>query len=235
MQNHASRWRDFVFDLIFPIECINCRQEGDWLCQNCFKKLEFSRKQYCLNCKTTNNLGEFCHNCQKEYYLDGVIIAGNYDDKILNQLIKLLKYHFIKDIAVILGNYLIAFLQSNQYIKLNSKSIIIPVPLHQRRWRWRGFNQAEEIAKVVTQNSQFKINSKDLIRTKHKRAQAKLNEKQRLKNVTDCFSWSGNDLTGADIVLIDDVVTTGATLNECAKILKQNGAGKIWGLVVAKG
>ena len=235
LTNHVLKVRDFVFDLIFPIDCISCEQEGSWLCHDCFKKLEFSREQYCLNCKTANKLGEFCYNCQKEYYLDGVIIAGNYDDKILNQLIKLLKYYFIKNIAIILGGYLINFLQSNPYIKLNPKSIIIPVPLHQRRWRWRGFNQAEEIAKIVAQNLQLRIYTKNLIRTKHKKAQAKLNEKQRLENVKDCYAWSGNNLTGADIILIDDIATTGATLNECAKILKQNGAGKVWGLVVAKG
>lgn len=242
IQDHACQLRDFVFDLIFPKECVGCGQEGGWLCADCFKKLEFSPEQYCFSCKINNNSGEFCFNCRHVYYLDGVIIAGNYDNKNLNKLIKMFKYHFIKDISAILGNYLTNFLQSyfnnaaNQKSKImNHKSIIIPVPLHRRRRHWRGFNQAEEIAKVVAQNWQRKINSKDLVRTKHKKAQAKLNEEQRLKNIKDCFVWQGDNLAGTNVILIDDVATTGATLNECAKILKKNGASQVWGLVVAKG
>ncbi|HOZ56481.1 MAG: DNA utilization protein GntX [Parcubacteria group bacterium ADurb.Bin316] len=237
-QNHALYWRDFILDLIFPKECVGCGQEGSWLCPSCYQKLEFSKVQYCLNCKTENNSGEFCPNCRNEYYLDGVTIVGNYDDKIINHLIKMLKYHFIKDVAIILGNYLVDFLQKTHnlpILKITKIPIVIPVPLHKRRRRWRGFNQTKEIAEITAKHFQLKINATNLIRIKHKKAQAKLNEEQRLKNVAGCFAWRGENLTGANIILIDDVVTTGATLNECAKILKQNGASQVWGMVIAKG
>ena len=154
----------------------------------------------------------------------------------------MLKYNFIKDIGSLLGNYLTSFLQSylnneaNYKSKIiNHQSAIIPIPLHPRRLRWRGFNQTETIARVVAKNFQLEIITRKLIRTKHKKAQAKLNEWQRLKNVKDCFAWRGDNLAGATIILVDDVATTGATLNECAKILKQNGANQVWGLVAAKG
>jgi ComF family protein len=161
-----------------------------------------------LSCKTPNQSGAFCAKCQPHYSLDGILIAGNYDDKLLNQLIKTLKYHFVKDVATVLGNYLTSFLQSETNHKskiINHK--LIAVPLHSRRWRWRGFNQAEAIAKIVSQNFQLEINIKDLIRINHRQAQSKLNEQQRLGNVTDCFSWRGQNLAGADIILVDDVVT----------------------------
>lgn len=244
--NHALIIRDFIFDLIFPKACLNCNREGVWLCEACSAKLQFSSGQYCLGCKTPNQSGKFCAKCQPHYFLDGVIIAGNYDDKLLNQLIKALKYHFVQDVAIILGNYLVNFLQKKEettsqiptiskILKISNIPIIIPVPLHSRRRRWRGFNQAEEIAEIVAQDFQLPIDAKNLTRTKHRQAQSKLNERQRLNNVTGCFSWRGQNLAGADIILVDDVVTTGATLNEGAKILKQNGAGQVWGLVVAKG
>jgi competence protein ComFC len=248
--NHVLKARDFILDLIFPIECFNCRQEGTWLCTDCSKKLEFNRSQYCLECKTENKNGQFCHHCQKNYFLDGVLIAGNYDNILLNKLIKMCKYHFIKNIATILGMYLSTFLQNrkineilfNQYQQdqtINSNDteniLIIPVPLHKKRLRWRGFNQSTEMAKIISKELNYKIDNNNLVRVKNNQAQVKLNEKQRRENLKNCFSWFGESLQGKNIILIDDVVTTGSTLNECAKILKQSGANKIWGLVVMKG
>ncbi len=94
--------------------CLGCGREGAWLCTGCFAKLQFSARQYCLGCKTPNQSGKFCDKCQQHYHLDGILIAGNYDDKLLNQLIKTLKYHFVQDIATILGDYLVNFLQKDE-------------------------------------------------------------------------------------------------------------------------
>lgn len=241
--NHVLKVRDFVFDLIFPKTCLGCNREGDWFCPECFKKLEFAQNQYCLHCKNATEHGEFCPRCKDQYFLDGVLIAGNYDNQLLSRLIKFYKYHFVQEIGQTLGSYLIKFLQDIQALNpqipkiLNIPNIptIIPVPLHSRRLRWRGFNQAEELAKIVAQNFNLTIDSKNLVRTKHKNIQAKLKERERRANISNCFVWLGANLDGANILLVDDVVTTGSTLNECAKILKQNGANNVWGLVVAKG
>ncbi len=261
LKNHVNQLRDFIFDLIFPIECLLCGKEGAWLCKRCFSKLKFKDQQYCLSCKKENKFGSFCLHCQPNYYLDGVWIAGDYDDKILAQLIKNFKYRFAQDIALILGNFLTIFLKNllNQYRitgsnirdgqmwrKFNNlaatpqiffdfyKSIIIPVPLHKKRLRWRGFNQSQNLTQTIGQNFNLKIN-RNLIRIKHKKPQAKLGEYQRKHNVKDCFAWQAYPLNNQNIILIDDVTTTGSTLNECAKILKKNGAKEVWGLVVAKG
>ena len=236
--NHVLKIRDFIFSLIFPTTCLNCGQEGSWLCSNCNAQLKFLPFQSCFGCKIRNT-GEFCPICQPNYYLEGILIAGNYDDKLLNNLIKQLKYNFTKDVAKILGDYLVNFLQQNNPPILKIQNIssisIIPVPLHSRRERWRGFNQAEEIASVVASRLQLPLVKNTLIRIKHRQAQAKLNEAERQENVKACFSWRGDNLQQKNILLIDDVATTGATLNECAKILKQNGASQVWGLVAAKG
>lgn len=260
--SHASRVRDFVLDLIFPVQCIGCGKEGAWLCANCFRKLNFKVKQYCLHCKKENRYGEFCPDCKSLYYLNGIWIAGDYDDKIIAKLIKSLKYHFAQDINLMLGKFLSLFLQNliNQYrlTSLNQQhgqlwrqmenlpklpqpfldlksTLIIPVPLHKKRKRWRGFNQALGLATVVANSFGLKVNQENLIRIKHKKPQAKLSEIERKKNIQNCFAWQGDKLTGQPIILIDDVTTTGSTLNECAKVLKQNHAGEVWGLVVAKG
>ena len=259
--NHARSLRDFILNLLFPIECLGCSQEDVWLCDKCFRKIPFNPFNYCLNCKKRNKYGEFCTDCSPNFYLNGVWIAGNYNNYIIVNLIKNLKYYYAKNLADILGKYLSLFLQNllnkNRLTNINlqqskiwrqldkakqspltilnfNQTIIIPVPLHKKRYLIRGFNQAEKLAQIVSKNFNLKINH-DLIRIKHKTAQAKLNEKARKHNIKDCFVYRGENLINKNILLIDDVLTTGSTLNECAKVLKENNASEVWGLVVAKG
>jgi len=116
-----------------------------------------------------------------------------------------------------------------------SQSLIMPVPLHKKRLRWRGFNQSELLAKGIKKYFNLDLRLDELIRTKHKKPQTKLSGRKRKENVKGCFFWKGDWLDGKNIILVDDVITTGSTLNECAKVLKENGAGEVWGLVVARG
>jgi ComF family protein len=279
----VSNVRLFFLDLIFPIECLGCgrppaplgfgeARESGWLCEECFKKIKFKPKQYCLHCKKENDWGEFCApparlndrsgGCQVLYGLNGVWIAALYDEDLISRAIKKLKYYFVKGLASDLAKLLIIFtdklLEKGRILKpslenglswrnldqakklpaaiLNFKGdLVMPVPLSRKRLRWRGFNQAEILAKIFSENYGLEINTRDLIRVKHKKAQAKLNEIHRQENIKNCFTWRGGNLKKRNIILIDDVVTTGATLNECAKVLKANGAGQVFGLVVAKG
>ncbi len=256
-----NKSKNFILDLLFPIECLGCGQPGDWLCRECFRKLKLNHSQYCLACKQENKFGQFCKNCSPNYYLDGIWIAGDYDDAVLSKLIKNLKYRFAKNIAQTLGNFLAIFVRNlinkakidksdlthgvgwrkfekisqSPKILFNLKNaLLIPVPLHKKRYNWRGFNQAQMIADCLAKNFNLTTNNQ-LIRHKHKKAQAKLKEAERKINIQGCFAWQGPKLDNQQIILIDDVVTTGSTLNECAKVLKKAGAKKVWGLVVAKG
>ena len=260
--NHARKLRDLFLDFIFPIECLKCGREGFWLCKKCFRELNFSKSQHCLLCGKENKFGEFCHGCKNNYNLDGVWIAGDYEDEVIANLIKKFKYSLIKDIGGYLGEFLILFLRDlinrnriglidldggldyrkfKQTIECSdilfnfSQNMIMPIPLHSRKKLWRGFNQAEILARIVADffNSELFINK--LIKIKKSKPQAKLNKLQRKINIKGCFAWRGNSLAGRNIILVDDVATTGSTLNECAKVLKENGAGKVWGLVVANG
>lgn len=237
----------FFLDLIFPIECLGCSRDGFWLCEDCFKEIRLKPRQYCLNCKKENEWGEFCQPCGVNYNLDGVWIAALYDELLVSRAIKNLKYYFVSDLAGDLSRLIILFidelLKQSRVLKYSlppsilnfSDNLIVPVPLAKKRWRWRGFNQAELLARKVALKYNLELDSRSLIRTKHKKPQAKLSEIRRLENVKECFSWQDGDLNKRNIILLDDVVTTGATLNECAKVLKAAGAGEVWGLVVAKG
>jgi len=248
--NHISIARDFIFDLIFPIECLGCGKQEKWLCAKCLKKLEVNNKQHCLNCKTENDFGELCAECKKYFYLNGVLAAGNYENKLIAQLIKQYKYYFSKKIADILGDFLLFFLRNlnSQIILLPAKKAnapkflfkqnnycIMPVPLHKRRLRWRGFNQSEELAKILSNKLNIPLINNQLIRIKYKRPQAKINSQKRKNNLSGCFKYQGEYLDEKNILLVDDVVTSGSTLNECAKILKEKGAREVWGICVARG
>ena len=260
LTNYAYTGRNFILDLIFPIACLGCKKEGEWLCSKCSKNIPYNNHQLCPKCHKKSAFGAICNHCQNNFYLDGVLSAGNYKHKILGNLIKKLKYNHIKPLYAILANYLsIFFLSQKQetnilpsdlyngklwkkfdqikktpHCLLSPKDFtIIPVPLHKKRYRLRGFNQAELLAKKFSEI--FNLNlSTDLIRIKHRKAQAKLNKEKRQINIIGSFDWQGKTMP-KNIILIDDVTTTGATLNECARVLKQNGAKKVWGLVVARG
>ena len=262
LTSRANQLRDFILDFIFPIECLGCGRDGVWLCKKCFRKLEFKAVPYCLHCKSENEFGQFCPACRSQYALDGVWITGVYEEQIIAKLIKNLKYHFIQDIAEYLGEFLILFLRDllsksrisrsdlisgvdqHKFERISrhpnallnfSQNLIIPVPLSNKRKCWRGFNQAEIIASVIADYFKLDLSVDRLIRVKHKKPQAKLGEAGRKNNIIGCFVWQGRGLAGRNVILVDDVVTTGSTLNECAKVLKDNGAGEVWGLVVAKG
>jgi ComF family protein len=194
--------------------------------------------------------------------LNGIWIAGDYDNRLLADLIKNLKYRLIREVAPVLGQFaglflfhllkrngsaaggLKAGLGSKRFTAIKKtpgalldfkNNLLIPVPLHKNRERVRGFNQAEAIARSIAVHAGLACRTGRLLRLKPTPPQAKLGEKARLSNVINCFAWRGDDMRGENVLLVDDVVTTGATLDECARVLKTHGANEVWGLVIAKG
>lgn len=233
-----KNWLDFLF----PKKCLICEKDKEYLCFKCFKSLKF-KEINCPNCGNFSKIGEFCSKCKEYFFLEGVLIAGDFNDKKISSLIKYYKYKFIKELGKYLSSFLFNFIINN--IKVNpiltsnkildiENFLIIPVPLSKKRLKWRGFNQSEVLAQSISQKLGLKI-SLQLKRIKYKKAQAKLNKEKRIKNTKNCFKWTGDNLSKQKILIIDDVYTTGSTLNEIAKELKNHQAGEIWGLVIAKG
>ena len=224
---------NFLLNLFFPISCYGCDRAGVYLCQKCFKTIKLQERQ-----TKTFNL--------KRENLKEIFIAGDYEDKLLAKLITAFKYEGIKDLGFDLGKFLNFFWDGKiKIIKLENKelafrlenSLIIPLALTKARRKERGFNQAEILAKILAREFSYQL-FLGLKRKGRKKHQAKLSEKQRLKNVSGQFFIPEKErtfLSGRDIILVDDVITTGATLNEAARILKEAGAKEIFTLVLAKG
>ncbi|MDA3840742.1 MAG: double zinc ribbon domain-containing protein [Patescibacteria group bacterium] len=249
-KNYVTIWRNFLLDLIFPIECLSCSIESKWICNNCYKDIIIKQTQQCLSCGKNNLLGSFCKKCKNNNFLDGVLVASNYDDKLLSQAIKSYKYKLVKGLSIPLSQLLIDLLtqiledpEKNYFwhgsqkniINNFTKNIVIPVPLHKKRFRWRGFNQSEELAKIVAEHFKLRINAENLKRIIFKKPQTALDKDERFNNIKNSFIWNGSEIDKKNIILIDDVSTSTATLNECAKVLKKAGANKVWGLVIAHG
>lgn len=252
----------FFINTIFPIECVSCKKEDVWICDKCVSEVKLNTNFFCPSCSSPNNYGTVCSRCKSSFYFDGVWIAGEYRNKILSSLIKTYKYNYAKDISSHLGTILFQFLmdifkqaalssflsekkhfpnefKNNNYlpeimITPSYHSILIPVPLHKKRLKWRGFNQSELLAKIVAKKSDIKIDTTSLIKTRHNKPQINLGAIERRENVIDSYKWNGERIDGKNIILIDDVLTTGSTLNECARVLKEAGANEVWGLVLAK-
>lgn len=231
----------YILDIIFPIRCIGCNQEDNFICSDCFNKIEICKKQKCPKCLTDSEDGSFCSKCKISSKMKGIIVSASYENKILQKAIHNLKYKFIKDLSADLAKLLAASLKT--WMKYNGKDInniiLIPVPLHKKREKSRGFNQSELLADNLMRRIKLPINKNLIFRKSCTASQANLDHWQRRKNIKNAFQINKNSknilLTGKIIIIIDDVCTTSSTLEECAKILDKFNPKEIWGLVLARG
>jgi competence protein ComFC len=231
-------FKNFILDLFFPKFCLGCGKEGSYLCEDCKATIEIFDSQYCLCEKYPQRVLEKgkCEKCQNKH-LNGLYSAVSYENILVKELIKKFKYQpFVKEMAKDLFSLL------NDHFALlgkNSESfkdfLIIPVPLDKKRKNWRGYNQAEELAKELSFYFKIPLIADILIKTKKTAPQVELNKEERKKNLENVFCLTNQEaIKKRKILLVDDVYTTGATLEECAKTLKRNGAKEVWGVTVAR-
>lgn len=235
MKKRLKKIYNFILDLIFPIYCLGCQKEGFWLCQNCFNKIKINDELQCPVCKNKSPQGKVCKKCENLTFLSGLWIAADYNEEIIKNSIHILKYKFAFDITRSIAQILVRFINNNKFI-LKNDFIIVPVPLHKKRFLLRGFNQSELLAKEISKTFSLKLSSQNLIRIKYTQAQVELDKKDRENNIKNAFFIKKPlEFSGKSVILIDDVYTTGSTMNECAKVLKQAGVKEVWGLVIARG
>ena len=218
-------------DLLFPKRCVACGKLGAYICKRCFAKIEFIEKPVCPVCQRQAVGGKTHPGCQGRYRLDGLVIAARYRGPIKKAIAKV-KYRWVYDIGKTLVDLLSASLWR---FEIPDNLILIPVPLHLRRKNWRGFNQAELLAKILSDRFGLKFFTA-LIRISAGRTQVGLDKKDRKANVKDAFSLREEAaVKGQNILLVDDVYTSGATMAECAKVLKKAKAKTVWAMTIALG
>lgn len=229
-----------VLDFLFPLFCLSCEMEGSLLCPQCTKNLPRKTDLHCPHCQSvTTPYGALCHACAGKTPLDGVFSASPFRDPLIARIIHTYKYSFAENLALPLGTLLA---ESLQRTPLPLPDSILSVPLHHWREQWRGFNQSEHLARVLSDTLAPELHlfkePSPLIRRHFTIPQSRQkNKKAREKNLSNAFmldpTLPKHFFRGKRVWLVDDVATTGSTLRACATILKKNGAKEIYGITLA--
>lgn len=222
-----------LLDLLFPPRCINCKASSSWLCQDCFNRIPFITPPICNRCGTPiTAAAPACRQCKNNplQNIDGIRSAAFFEDNPIRAAIHFLKYRNHKAVAAILAGLLAEVYRCYDL----TADVIVPIPLHASRLQERGYNQSELLAKVMAEILGVSMNTSTLQRSRQTRSQMTLGVNERHQNVAGAFVCHNLELSGQKILLIDDVCTTGSTLDACAGALKKSGVGAVWGLTLAK-
>jgi competence protein ComFC len=234
--------KDDLLDFVYPQHCVICkkylRREEKDICEVCWNSLVILTEPFCPYCKSFLEEGDTtCGFCKSagEFSEDHKILLvrslGRFDD-YYQELIHRFKYGKKIPLGKRLGQRLGETINDDS-IFLES-DFLIPVPLHKSRYRERGFNQSDIVAEGISKITGLSVLKNVLKRKKNTKDQTNLSREQREENVRGAFVVSEPEMiNGKKIILVDDVITTGATLSECARMLKQAGAEKILGMTIA--
>lgn len=230
---------NFILDLLFPKKCVGCKKEGSYICGDCVRNIK-QTDLVCPRCEDLAVGGQTHPICRRRFGLDGLWSLGIYQDS-LRSAIQKLKYKGIKELAEILVNIMVEYWARFQPFVLDQIKtdqgkgwVVVPVPLYWFRENSRGFNQSSLIGQTLSKKLGLDY-CEALKRTRYTRSQIKLKSKQRKENIKDAFAISSIFQPPiSNILLIDDVWTTGSTLRECCWVLKRAGAKKVWALTLAR-
>ncbi len=221
-----------ILDIIYPVRCPLCGEivipKGDKICPSCRKKLPYIIEPRCMKCSKPIELEEkeYCSDCErKTYQFDKGYAVWAYDEDMRHSIADF-KYHgkkenvkfYVEEIKRLYRNRL----------KALSPDVIVPVPIHWSKYRERGYNQAEILAKGIGRELDIKVIPDLLIRNKKTLPQKKLSDKERLRNLSEAFQWNEkyNKIESVQltkVLLVDDIYTTGSTIEACTSVLKSKG------------
>jgi len=220
-----------ALNLLFPQRCIECGKEGDLICHSCRSSLPRVMAPLCPKCGRPQPSGILCPSCVSwRAEIDGIRAPFRFEG-VMRQAIYQLKYRNLRALAAPLAQML------NDYFITNPMSgeVLVAVPLHRKRLRERGYNQASLLARELGKLTSLPVVDDCLIRKRHAPPQARTSTvDERHSNVAGAFVAGDQRLRDKQVLLIDDVSTSGATLDACAAALKVAGVTSVWGLVLAR-
>ncbi len=208
------------WDFIYPRRCLRCRKDGTYFCPKCLILTDGAPKP-------------------KD---DFVISVWSYKNPYIKKILWIIKYRggfsAVNDLTPTAYDHLLGELIERKIMENFLDPILIPIPLSKKKLKQRGYNQSDKIAEALVkldQNKNFILNKNILFKIKNTPNQAAIkNKKARLENLIGCFAVKNPELIkGRNIILLDDVATTGATLREARHTLRQSGAGKVMAITLA--
>ena len=232
-------WIPDAAGLLYPRRCPVCQEaveeRGGRVCAVCRTKLPYVRMHFCQRCGKPLLLEEeeYCRDCRRKEHQFEKGRAPFLYDKVMQASIAGYKYGGRREYAAFYAEEIL-----NRCAKDMlgwQGAVFLPIPLHSSRRRRRGFNQAELLAKELTKRSGIPTDAGVLVRRKKTRAQKELNDQERLTNLKDAFSVRKGRVPYQNIILVDDIYTTGSTIDAAARVLKENGAEKVYFVCICVG
>ena len=227
----AAKLKGIALDILFPKRCVGCGSEGDFICHSCRQALLRIAPPICPMCGRPQASGILCPDCVSwQAEIDGIRSPFRFEG-VMRQAIHQLKYRNLRALAAPLAELLADYLITSPV----PAEVLVPVPLHKKRLRERGYNQSGLLARELSKLTSLPVAEDYLIRQQHTSPQARTsNVGERYSNVAGAFACRNHGLRNKQVLLIDDVSTSGATLDACAAALKAAGAASVWGLVMAR-
>jgi ComF family protein len=226
-----DRLKRTALDLLFPQWCLGCGREGELICPSCRSTLPKIVPPICPLCGIPQSSGMLCPSCISwQQAIDGIRSPFRFE-AVIRQAIHQLKYSNLRAITGALAELLSDYLT----VQPVPGEVLIPVPLHRKRLRERGYNQSQLLAMELGRLVKLPVVADCLTRQRHSPPQARTaSVSQRWSNVAAAFICRDHRLKAKQVIIIDDVTTSGATLDACAAALKTAGASSVWGLTLAR-
>lgn len=222
-----------LLDLVYPTYCLACgAADENYLCAKCVEMIDIIGDMHCYKCAIPCET-YICSDClSREFAFDWACSAGLYEGA-LRKAIHALKYDMHIAIVDQLAELMI---RCYPHKELNGDvDMVIPIPIHRNRLIERGFNQSEELCRLLCKRIYVPMETDALFRIRNTRHQVSLPEDKRMLNIKGAFAVRQPDLVmGRRVLLVDDVFTTGSTLNEAAKVLKESGAESVYVYTLAR-
>ncbi len=217
-----------VLEALFPPSCVGCGKIGIIACEACLAPARHKRLE-CFFCGSKSDFSSLCKSCKKEYPIEAIVWPFLYQDTTIRSLTAHYKYRKKRSFSRQLAVYIQEELREKN---IPEHLIAVPIPLFFKKEYLRGFNQATLLARGLG----YQVDEGTLKRTRETPPQAwARSRKERISQIKGAFEATGKNIKGKNILLVDDVATTGATLLEAARVLKRAGAGKIYAAVLAHG
>ncbi len=214
--------------LIFPVDCAVCSRESNWLCQDCLKQYQKVRLSNCFICGNVAVTG-ICGACSNKTAIDGIVSIFPYGNPAIRSLIQQAKYRGGRDALEFLADNF----RSKIFRLLPAEAELITfTPSTKPKEKERGYNPAEVFARCLAEGETRVVPL--FVKVKHTASQTKLNKRKRLKNVRGAYALTKKELPET-LVIVDDVITTGATLGALTKLAKRRGVKNVWAATICHG
>jgi ComF family protein len=237
--NYLKKVKESILNILYPPRCPICEKilkvNNNQICSECKKKINYIQEPMCKKCgkMLMCEEQEYCYDCsRREHLFIRGLALWNYDKDVKKSIYRF-KYNNKREYAKVYAKEIM--LHHGTQIKNWKVDGIIPIPLHKSKMKSRGFNQAEVFARELAELLSVPCYNKYILRTKKTLPQKTLNDKQRIKNLKNAFKVDKNVVKLRKVILLDDIYTTGVTVDSVTEVLKQSGVNDVYFITVSIG